>query len=73
MFFATSGCRYYIRVSFCLYYLSSSWHSCRVLYLNPDAGQEPASLLGHEVGIHTAAVVACVEEVVDVKADGNGT
>ena len=41
------------------------------LYLDPDGGEEPASLLGDKVGVHATAVVMSAQEIVDVEPDGD--
>ena len=46
--------------------------SCVSLELYADTSHEPETLLGDEVGVHSAAVIAGSEEVVDIEAEGDG-
>ena len=36
-----------------------------------DVGEEPAALLGDEVGIHATAVITGAQKVVDIQTEGD--
>ena len=42
------------------------------LNFHTNGGKEPAALLGDEVGVDAAAVVAGIQEVVDIEGEGDG-